>query len=141
MAWCLKFRKSEISLDTGLPELSLMVFLLHVGRLPLDICSMVSRNRILWEVAGVTYSDSDSASVPKFFYPCPDPVRQFFKFENPTPVQTPATIIDTTVIYTCFHLRNNHTDACYCRNLKVTPVARPFFHKFLTPGRIRKKNA
>jgi len=26
-------------------------------------------------------------------------IRQFFKFENPTPVQTPATIINPTLIY------------------------------------------
>ena len=35
--------------------------------------------------------------------------RQFFKFENPTTVQTPATIIDPTVIYPCFYIRNDHT--------------------------------
>ena len=35
------------------------------------------------------------------------PVWQFFKFENPTPVQTPATI-DPTVIFPCFYLRNDH---------------------------------
>ena len=49
------------------------------------------------------------------------PVWQFFKFENPTPVQTPATI-DPTVIFPCFYLRNDHTDSCFCRNWKVTPV-------------------
>ena len=59
-------------------------------------------------------------------------MRQFFKFENPTPVQTPATIIDPTVIYPCFCLRNDRTDFCYCQNGKVTPG--PVFHKFLTPG-------
>ena len=32
-----------------------------------------------------------------------------FKFENPTPVQTPATI-DPTKIYQCFHLRNDLAD-------------------------------
>ena len=62
------------------------------------------------KVAGVTFTDSDSAPVPKFL------IRKFFKFENPTPVQTPATIIDPTVIYPCFYLRNDHTDSCYCRN-------------------------
>ena len=56
----------------------------------------------------------------------------FFKFENPTPVRTPATIIDATVIYPCFYLRNNHTDSCYCRNWKLT--LGPVFPKFLTPG-------
>jgi len=59
-------------------------------------------------------------------------VRQFFKFENPTPVQTPATIINRTWIYSCFYLRNDHTDSWYCRNWKVTPD--PVFPKFLTPG-------
>jgi len=43
------------------------------------------------EVAGVTFSDSGSAPVPKFLNPCPE----IFKFENPTPVQTPATIDPT----------------------------------------------
>jgi len=59
-------------------------------------------------------------------------VRQFFKFENPTPVQTPATLSDPTVIYPCFYFRNDHTDFCYCRNRKVTPG--PVFPKLLTPG-------
>jgi len=59
-------------------------------------------------------------------------VRQFFKFENPTPVQTPATVIVPTIIYPCFYLRNDPIDSCYCRNWKVT--LGPVFHKFLTPG-------
>jgi len=80
------------------------------------------------EEAGVTFSDSDSAPVPNFSIR----VRLFFKFENPTPVQTPATIIDSTVIYPCFYLRHDRTDSCYCRTGKVTPV--PVLHKFLTPG-------
>jgi len=61
-------------------------------------------------------------------------VQLFFKFENPFPVQTPVTIIDATVIYPCFYLRNDHTDSCYCRNWKVTLDPGPIFHKFLTPG-------
>jgi len=48
-------------------------------------------------------------------------VRLFFQFKNPTPVETPAIIIDPTIIYPCFNLRNNRTDSCYCRNGKVTP--------------------
>ena len=59
-------------------------------------------------------------------------VRQFFKFENSTPVQTPATIIDPSVIYPRFYIRNDHTDSCYCRNWKVIPD--PVFPKILTPG-------
>jgi len=60
-------------------------------------------------------------------------VRLFFKFENLTPVQTPATIINPTIIYPCFYLRNDHKDSCYCRNWKVTPVLEPVFPKYLTP--------
>jgi len=66
-------------------------------------------------------------------------IRLFFKFENPTPVQTPATPIDPTVIYPCFYLRNDRTDSCYCRNGKVTPHPGPVFHKFVTP--VLRKNA
>jgi len=62
------------------------------------------------EVAGITFSDSDSAPVPKFLNPVWNQVRQFFKFENPTPVQTPDTIINPTVIYPCFYLRYDHTE-------------------------------
>jgi len=60
-------------------------------------------------------------------------VRQYFKFENPTPVQPPATIIDPTGNYPSFYLTNDHTDSCYCRKGKVTPGQGPFFHKFLIP--------
>jgi len=62
-------------------------------------------------------------------------VRQSFKSENPTAAQTPATIIDPTIIYPCFHIRNDHTDSCYCRSWKVTPGT--VFLNFLTPVRIR----
>ena len=46
----------------------------------------------LWkaEVAVVTFSYAYSAPVPKFLNPDPGPI--FFKFENSTPVQTPAII-------------------------------------------------
>jgi len=39
-------------------------------------------------------------------------VRKFFKFENPTPVNIPATI-DQIKIYPCFYWRNDHADSCY----------------------------
>jgi len=82
------------------------------------------------EVDGVTFSYSDFASVSKWLIR----VRLLFEFENPTPVQTPATIIHPAVIYPCFYLRNDRTDPCYCRNRKVTPVPGLVFRKFLTPG-------
>ena len=77
-------------------------------------------------------------------------VRLFFKFENPTPAQTPATIIDPTVIYPCLTFRNDHTDSCYCRNgklllfaksrnWKVTPDPGLVFHRILTPGPKEKR--
>ena len=61
-------------------------------------------------------------------------VQLFFEFENLTPVQIPATIIELTVIYPCFYQRNDRTESCYCRNGKVTTDPGPVFHKFLTPG-------
>jgi len=61
-------------------------------------------------------------------------LRQFFKFELPTPVQTPATIIDPTEIYICFYLRKDRPDSCYCQKGKLTPDPGPVFLKFLTPG-------
>ena len=85
-------------------------------------------NRYATELAGVTFADSDSAPVPKFWIRD----RLFFKFENPTPVQTPATIIDPTEINPCFYLRNNHTGSCFCPKGVVTMG--PVFHKCLTPG-------
>ena len=106
-----KFHTSEISLDTGV------------------YCAEAGMHAFRSKVAGVTFSESDSAPVPNFGIR----VRLFFKFENLTPVQTPATIINPTIIYPCFYLRNDHKDSCYCRNWKVTPVLEPVFPKYLTP--------
>jgi len=61
-------------------------------------------------------------------------VGKFFKFENPSPVQTPATILNPSVICPCFYLRNDQTNSCCYRNWKVTPVRGLVFPKFLTPG-------
>jgi len=59
---------------------------------------VVSQLVFIADAAGVYFSDSGSAPVPKFLNPVRIRVRLFFKFENPTPVQTPVTIIDPTVI-------------------------------------------
>jgi len=77
-----------------------------------------------------------SATVPKFVNTGPDPCPAIFKFANPTPVQTPAAVIDPTVIYPYFYLRNDHTDYCYCRNWKVTLDPGPVFPNIFTrdPG-------
>ena len=58
---------------------------------------------------------------------------KFFKFDSPTPVQTPATI-DPNKIYVCFHLINDHADCCYCRNWKAAPDPGPVFLIFMTPS-------
>jgi len=85
------------------------------------------------EVAGVTFSDSDYAPVPKFLNPGPE----IFKFENPIPVPTQATI-DATEIQQCLNLSSDiYKDSCYCRKWKMTPDPGaffsqnpgPFFHK------------
>jgi len=54
-------------------------------------------------VAGVTFSDSDSVTVPKFLIPGPQPGPAIFQFANPTLVQIPATIINPTLIFPCFY--------------------------------------
>jgi len=37
--------------------------------------------------------------------------------------------IDSTEIYLCFYLRDDHAGSCYCRNWKLAPDSGPFFHK------------
>jgi len=68
-------------------------------------------------VAAVAFLDSDSALVPKFLNPELHQGPIFFKFENPTSVQTPAAI-NVTEFQPCSHLRKdiyeNHEDFCYC---------------------------
>ena len=66
-------------------------------------------------------------------------IRQVFKFENPTPAQTPATTINPILNYPCVYLRSDRTDSCYCRNLNVTPD--PVFPKYWLRIRVRKKSA
>ena len=68
-------------------------------------------------------------------------VRQFFKFENPTPVQTPVTIINPTLIYPCFYLTNDHTDSVTAEIEKWFRIRVRFFPNFWLRIRVRKKNA
>ena len=60
-------------------------------------------------------------------------VRQFVIFVSPTPVQTPATIIDLGVIYSCFYFRNDNR-LLLLPKLKSDPGSGSSFPKFLTPG-------
>ena len=68
-------------------------------------------------------------------------VLQFFKFENPTRVQTPAAIINPTLILPCFFIINDDTDFCYCQKWNLTPDPGPVFPKFFipTPGPNEKR--
>ena len=77
------------------------------------------------EVAGVTFSDSDSTPVSKFLNPVQNfwmririRARIFFKFENPTPVHIQANV-DANEIQQCLNLSKNiykdHADSCHCR--------------------------
>jgi len=94
---------------------------------PSQVLTLIRSRLCHWsipEVAGVTFSDSDSASIPKFL--------------NPTPVQNPATIIDQTVLYPCFYLRNDRKDSCCCRNWKVTPGVGFGFSQIFDSGSERK---
>jgi len=79
-------------------------------------------------VGRVTFSDSDSAPVPKFLNPCPA-ILQISESDS----------FSDSGYNNCFnrnlrtfYLRNDHTNSCYCRNTKVIPD--PVFHTFLTPG-------
>ena len=84
------------------------------------------------EVAGVTFSDSDSAHVPTFLNPGLG-VESFQIWES-GPVRTAVSIVDPTEIYPCFPIRNDHADSCCCCwNWKVSPDPGSFFHKFLNP--------
>ena len=73
------------------------------------------------EVAGVTFSDTDSAPVSNF----ESGSAYFSNLRIRLLLQIPATIIILTVIYPCSYLRNDHTDSCQCRNGKVTPDPGP----------------
>jgi len=63
------------------------------------------------KVTGVTFQ----TPIPLLFRNFRIRVLKFFKFENPTPLQTPAPI-DPTEIHPCFYSRNDHAKSCYCWN-------------------------
>ena len=64
-------------------------------------------------------------------------VRQFVIFVNPTPVQTPATIIDLGVIYSCFYFRNDNR-LLLLPKLKSDPGSGSSFSQTFDSGSERK---
>jgi len=56
-------------------------------------------------------------------------VRKFFKFDDPTPVQNPASI-DPNEIYLWFYFRNDRADCCYCPIWKLTEDPVSVFQNF-----------
>jgi len=80
----------------------------------------------LAEVAGVTFSDSDSAPFPKFWNPDP----AIFQIWQSHSCSDSGYNHQTNLNLPIFYLRNAHTDSCYCRNWKVTPDPGPVFPKF-----------
>jgi len=81
------------------------------------------------KVAGVTFSDYDTAPVQKFWIR----IRNVFKFENPTPAT-----IDVAEMQQCLYFSNDtytdRTDSRCSRKYKVTPDTGPVFHEFFTPA-------
>jgi len=70
-------------------------------------------NRPISEMAGDSFSDSHSATVPKFLNPDPDPeIFQIWEFDSCSDSAT----IDPTGNLPLFYLRNDQADSCYCQN-------------------------
>jgi len=68
------------------------------------------------EVAGVTFSDSDSAPVPKFLNPEPGPGPEIFEILRIRLLFRLLLPSIQRAISLCFYLSNDHGDSCYCRN-------------------------
>jgi len=68
------------------------------------------------EVAGFTFSDSNSAPVPKFLNPGPE---IFQICESGSCSDSGYHQFNRNL--SIFFLRNDHADSCYCRNGKMTP--------------------
>ena len=86
------------------------------------------------EVAVVTFSDSDSASVEKFLNPGP---KNFQTFKSDSCSDTDCHRCNCSSARPMFYFKNAiyeyHPDSC-CWKWKVTPGPGPVFHKFLTPA-------
>ena len=82
-----------------------------------------------WEVAGVTFLDSNSAPFSKFLNLGP----AIFQIWDSDSCSYSGYNHRSNRNLPMFLLRKDHTDSCHCRNWKVTPGPGPVFPKFLTP--------
>ena len=78
-------------------------------------------DRSIKKIAGVTFQTPTPLLFQNFWIWLRIRFWMFFTFEKPTSVQTPATIINSTLICPRLYLRNDHTDSCYSRNWNMTP--------------------
>ena len=86
---------------------------------------------------GVTFLDSDSAPVLKFFNPDTGPeISRIWESDS----CSDSGCCRSKRNLPCFYSRSDYADSCYCRNWKLTPD--PVFLKFLTqspdPGKKRR---
>jgi len=76
-------------------------------------------------LAGVTFSDSDSAPVQKCLNPGPDPGPKFLKTWESCSGSDSANHRPRFSSVCAYDVYKDHEDFCYCRNLKLTPDAGP----------------
>ena len=95
------------------------------------------------EVAAVIFSDSDSAPVPKFLNPGPDPDPAILQVWESDSYSDSGTVIDPTVIHPCFSLEMTAQSPATAETEKWLRIRFPFFTNFWLRARIRhrKKNA
>ena len=88
------------------------------------------------EVAGVIFSDSDSAPVPNIFNPGPA-ILQIWESGS---CSDSGCNHRSNRNFSMFYLRNDRTDSRNCRNGKVTPVPGSVFHKFWSGSERKTQN-
>ena len=126
MVWSQKFRKSEISLDTGSDR---------------KMQNSAASTSVPWapplaEVAGVIFSYSDSAPVPKFLNPGPE----IFQICESDSCSNSSCNHRSNRILPMFLLKKWQHRLLLLPKLKVTPDTGPVFPKLLTPGPKKTQN-
>ena len=89
------------------------------------------------EVAGVTFSDSNCAPVPKFLNPGPDPRLAILQIWESDSCSDAGYNHWSSWNLLMFLLKNDHTDSCYCRMEKWLRI-RSLFLQIFDSGSERK---